>query len=339
MNVNKMKNSPSKFSNISIFDRREENILYVKNLKRYIPLKLTNLKRKIKRENEIKKKNEEINDILYSFYVYQTSEANRENTINDSNNPTFMSLFDKTYNSNFKKISSPFYLTETDHSSYKETNSFRPNKKSSNKYFKLKKNYTEENNKIENSTTTKSVFPNNSKIFSKLSDYFQEKENVKTKTPKIGYNKTFDLLEMKSNKLRGVTQNNFYNAKQYIDKTRTLMLMKYNSLIKKEVKLRIDEKKDNSIQLMNEKMNSLNKLKKFENKVFDNKLTEYVKFIKLKQDNEEKNDLSLINQIYSLKREISSLTNKIRKKQIEKNNIIHWILLQIKIKERKLYLP
>ena len=338
MNVNKIKKS-SKFSNISVFDRRDENILYVKNLKRYIPLKLTNVKRKVNRESEIKKKNEEINDILYSFYVYQISEANRENTINDSNNPTFMSLFDKTYNSNFKKISSPFYLTETDHSSYKETNSFRPNKKSSNKYFKLKKNYTEENNKIENSTTTKSVFPNNSKIFSKLSDYFQEKENVKTKTPKIGYNKTFDLLEMKSNKLRGVTQNNFYNAKQYIDKTRTLMLMKYNSLIKKEVKLRIDEKKDNSIQLMNEKMNSLNKLKKFENKVFDNKLTEYVKFIKLKQDNEEKNDLSLINQIYSLKREISSLTNKIRKKQIEKNNIIHWILLQIKIKERKLYLP
>ena len=33
------------------------------------------------------------------------------------------------------------------------------------------------------------------------------------------------------------------------------------------------------------------------------------------------------------------LTNKIKKKQIEKNNIIHWILLQIKIKERKLYLP
>ena len=337
MKVNKIKKS-SKFSNISVFDRREENILYVKNLKRYIPLKLTNVKRKINRESEIKKKNEEINDILYSFYVYQTSEGNRENTINDSNNPTFMSFFDKTYN-NFKNCSSPFYLTETNHSSYKETNSFRPKKKSLNKYFKLKKNYKEDNNKIGNSTSNKSLFPNNNKILTRLSDYFQEKEDVKAKKPKIGYNKTFDLLEMKSNKLNGLTQNNFYNAKQYIDKTRTLMLMKYNSLIKKEVKLRIDEKKENSLQLMDDKINSLNKLKKFENEVFDNKLVEYVKFIKLRQDNEEKKDLSLINQIYSLKSEISSLTNKIRKKQIEKNNIIHWILLQIKIKERKLYLP
>ena len=144
---------------------------------------------------------------------------------------------------------------------------------------------------------------------------------------------------MKSNKLSGLTQNNFYNTKKYIDKTRTLMLMKYNSLIKNEVKLRMDEKKDNSIQLMNDKINSLNKLKKFENNVFNNKLVEYVKFIKLKQDTEEKYDLSLINQIYSLKKDISSLTNKIRKIQIEKNNIIHWILLQIKIKEKKLYLP
>ena len=139
MKVNKIKKS-SKFSNISAFDRREENILYVKNLKKYIPLYSTNVKRKINRENEIKKKNEEINDILYSFYVYQTSEANRENTINDSNNPTFMSFFDKTYN-NYKNSSSPFYLTETEQSSYKETNSFRHKKKGLDKYFKLKKLY------------------------------------------------------------------------------------------------------------------------------------------------------------------------------------------------------
>ncbi len=37
---------------------------------------------------------------------------------------------------------------------------------------------------------------------------------------------------------------------------------------------------------MNKKINSLNKLKKYENEVFNNKLVEYVKFIKLKQDNE-----------------------------------------------------
>ena len=334
MNVNKIKKSPSKFSNISIFDRREENILYVKNLKRYIPLKLTNVKRKVNREEEIKKKNSEINDILYSFYVYQTSEGNREKTVTDSNNPTFTSLFNKTYN-NFQNSSTPFYLTETDISSYKAQNSFKSKKKNVNKYIKLKKNFTEENK--DTNLTNNCIFPNNKKLFSRLSDYFQEID--KEKKPKIGYNKTSELLEMKSNKLRAATQDNFYNTKQYIDKTRKVMLMKYNSLILNEVKLRINEKYDNSLQLMNDKINSLNKLKKFQNEVFSDKLLEYVKFIKLKQDNEEKYDLSLLNQIYSLRSEISLLTNKIRKIQTEKNNIIQWILLQIKVKERKLYLP
>ena len=334
MNVNKIKKSPSKFSNISIFDRREENILYVKNLKRYIPLKLTNVKRKVNREEEIKKKNSEINDILYSFYVYQTSEGNREKTVTDSNNPTFTSLFNKTYN-NFQNSSTPFYLTETDISSYKAQNSFKSKKKNVNKYIKLKKNFTEENK--DTNLTNNCIFPNNKKLFSRLSDYFQEID--KEKKPKIGYNKTSELLEMKSNKLRAATQDNFYNTKQYIDKTRKVMLMKYNSLIQNEVKLRINENYDNSLQLMNDKINSLNKLKKFQNEVFSDKLLEYVKFIKLKQDNEEKYDLSLLNQIYSLRSEISLLTNKIRKIQTEKNNIIQWILLQIKVKERKLYLP
>ena len=40
---------------------------------------------------------------------------------------------------------------------------------------------------------------------------------------------------------------------------------------------------------MNKKINSLNKLKKYENEVFNNKLVEYVKFIKLKQDNKNNN--------------------------------------------------
>ena len=302
MNVNKIKKSSSKFSNISIFDRREENILYVKNLKRYIPLKLTNVKRKVNREEEIKKKNSEINDILYSFYVYQTSEGNREKTVTDSNNPTFTSLFNKTYN-NFQNSSTPFYLTETDISSYNAQNSFKSKKKNVNKYIKLKKNFTEENK--DTNLTNNCIFPNNKKLFSRLSDYFQEID--KEKKPKIGYNKTSELLEMKSNKLRAATQDNFYNTKQYIDKTRKVMLMKYNSLIQNEVKLRINENYDNSLQLMNDKINSLNKLKKFQNEVFSDKLLEYVKFIKLKQDNEEKYDLSLLNQIYSLRSEISLL--------------------------------
>ena len=170
-----------------------------------------------------------------------------------------------------------------------------------------------------------------------MSDYFVEKE--KFEKPKKAINKTFDLIDMKINKIKAATHDNFYNTKQYLDKTKKLMIVKYNSLIKKEVKLIIDENSDNSRQIIEDKIHSLNKIKKLYNGEFYEKLLEYAKFISLQRDDEEKYDLGLLNQIYSLKKEISFLTNKIKKIQIEKNNIIQWILLQIKVKERKLHLP
>ena len=117
------------------------------------------------------------------------------------------------------------------------------------------------------------------------------------------------------------------------------MLMKYDSLMQKEIKSRLEEKNENAIDLTNEKIYSLNNMLKLHKNVFENKLTDYIRFISNSKDTEEKNDLGLINQIYSLKREISNLMNKIRKVQIEKNNIIQWILLQIKVKEKQLVLP
>ena len=50
-------------------------------------------------------------------------------------------------------------------------------------------------------------------------------------------------------------------------------------------------------------------------------------------------DVSLLNQIYSLKKEISNLINKVRKIEIEKYSIIQWLFFQIRVKEKKLNLP
>ena len=100
MKLKKEKSLQNKFSNISVFERRENNIMYTKNFKKYVPLKLYHLKRKLRIENEIKKKNSEINDILCSFYVYQLSEGNKEKNsqFNDKGNITITSLFNKTTN-------------------------------------------------------------------------------------------------------------------------------------------------------------------------------------------------------------------------------------------------
>jgi len=328
------KKNISKFSNISVFERREQNKLYIKNLKKYIPLKLNNLKRKEMQEREIKKKNSEINDIIYSFYIYQTSEGNKtkNSLLTDKSNITFESLFNKTAN-NCKNSPFPFYLTETQPCTIYNKNNLKNKRSFTNNCLRLSKNISKDN-KIHNLSNNE-IFTNKYKTFSRLSDFFQEKKEELKKEN----NKTYDLIEMKRNKLRAATQDNFYNAKQYIDKTRKLMLLKYNSLIDHEVKSRIEEKIENSNQLLNNKIYSLNKLKDFQNHIFDDKLTEYARFIIIKKDNEEKYDLNLLNQIYSLKSQISALTNKIKKIQIEKNNIIQWILLQIKVKERKMNLP
>ena len=336
MNGKKEKLFHNKFSNISVFERRENNIMYVKNLRRYVPLKLNNIKRRLKRENEIKKKNSEINDILCSFYVYQISENNKEKNsqFNDISNITVTSLFNRTAN-NFKNTSFPFYLTETEPSTFSNRNNSSTKKSNFSKYNKLNKNLSKGNNI---KTSTKQNFINNNyKTFGRLIDYFGERE--KENKPKREINKTFDLMDMKISKIKAATQDNFYNAKQYVDKTRKLMLLKYNSLIRKEIESRINEKKENSQQLINIKTNSLNKMKKLYNNIFHEKLMEYARFISLRKDEEDKYDLDLLNQIYSLKKEISLLTNKIRKIEFEKNYIIDWILLQIKVKERKLNLP
>ena len=323
----------NKFSNVSVFGRREKNILYIKNLKRYTPLKLYNVKRNPNKGNEHRKINSDINSILGSFYTFNNSEVNKrqKKDNNDISNQTVMSLFNKTCN-NFKNNFASFYLTET------EPSTSRENKKSNYKkicwHKKLKLDISNDDN---NNTTNKLNFLNNCKTFGKLNDFFMN--NEKEKKRKKNINKTFDLLDNKLNKIKIATNDNFYNAKQFIDKTRKLALFKYNLLINKEVDSRINENNNNYHHIIENKINSLNNIKKIYDQVFNEKLLEYIKFISIKKDYEEKYDLGLLNQIYLLKSEISLLTNKIRKVQFEKNNIIQWILLQIKVKERKLNLP
>ena len=327
---NEMNNS-NKFSNISIFERREKNILYAKNLKKYIPLKLNNIKKFSRKDIDVKTKNSDINDILFSFYNYQTSEGNKtQNTkFNDISNITITSIFNKTCN-NFQNGPFPFYLTETEPSTVRSKKN--ANNKRGSRYKRLKldnSNMQDKENKFS--------FLNNYKSFSKLNDYIRVKDKEKKNKKEI--NKTQDLIDQKRNKIKTATHDNFYNAKEYIEKTRKLMLLKYNSFVQNEKILRIEENNENCQQIIENKINSLVKLKKLHNNVFNEKLWEYSKFINAKKDDEEKYDLELLNQIDHLKRQILSLTNRIRKIQVEKNNIIQWVLLQIKVKERKLNLP
>ena len=105
---NDRKISLQKFSNINLFERREKNYSAIK--KSNHPLKLYHYM-KNKKENE----NSEFNQIVYSFYSFQTE---RKKTSKPSSkkikyNITATSIFNKT-NDNFSDTTFPFYLTQTE---------------------------------------------------------------------------------------------------------------------------------------------------------------------------------------------------------------------------------
>ncbi len=325
---NNYKISLKKFSNIALFERRERIDSKVKNKKKlyqFFPFKNKN------KSNEEYKINSDYNQILFSFYNFQT-EGNQTNKSSSSKNfkknITTKSIFNKTSN-NFNETLFPFYLTEVEY----HYNKIKPNKT-----FRNLKNRNEKlinKNKIKinnNNNYDELIFSKNYKTFT---DFNKNNKN----RDKNENNKEEALINLKMNKLNAGEKHNYFNAKQFVDKTRKFLLIKYSSSVKNERIKRNEEEVDNKIEMVDDKIKSLKKVKSLYNKYFSYKLSEYVKFLFTKREVERKLDGQLSNQIYALKKEISRLMNKIRKIEIEKNNIMYWLLFQIRVKEKKLFLP
>ena len=341
--INKI--SLKKFTNIALFERREKNLSEIKNKKRLFPIKLNKNKNKEKSNiTEDDRINLDYNQILFSFYSFQT-EGNTEGNKTCDNfsnklkkNITTKSIFNKTSN-NFKDTSFPFYITQIDN----------------NYNFTKIKNENNLNNRTNGNANTNTNTNNKSKKIKinkiKIKDNYDDlifNKNYKTYTS-FKYNKYKDkkdemnkkefLMNLKLNKLKGVFKDNYFNAKQFIDKTRKFLLIKYSSSVKNERKKRNEELIDNKIEMVDDKIRSLQDLKSLNNQYFNYKLSEYVKYIFQKREEERKFDAKLLNHIYSLKKEISRLMNKIKKIEFEKYNIMQWLFFQIKVKEKKLNLP
>ncbi len=324
MSIKTNKNfSLKKFSNIALFERREKNNMKIKSSKKIIPLKLYKNKIKVNEENKI---NSDFSHILFSFYSYQTEgNSTYKSFSKKSTNITTKSIFNKTTN-NFNDTSFPFYITETEPNIVKKLNN--------NRNLKIRHKKIIDINKIKvNNNYEDIIFKKKSKTYNNF--YKSEK---KLETNEKLFKDNF-LINLKANKLRAAYNDNYYNAKQFIDKTRKFLLIKYSSSIKNERKKRNEEIIDNKIEMIDDKIKSLKNVKSLYNQYFNYKLSEYVKFIFKKREYERKLDVSLLNQIYSLKKEISNLINKVKKIEIEKYSIIQWLFFQIRVKEKKLNLP
>ena len=237
---------------------------------------------------------------------------------------------------------------------HKKTNSVNINNLSSkNNFFNLTEYLNSTNNIIFNNNNSNSNISNNyNSIFKQLNDeqkfasnqystnilnIFEKIHSEEKKKNKTERN-TFTKLT-KKNKFLNNYNIKSNNIKEYINKTRDVKLIKYIQSKKNNIIKTKKENYLNKMQLLDKNIQKLTKAKELFFNKFLIKFNEYVRFLNFKRDEQRKIEEDLIEKIIKLKREISSLENNISKLQSEKHNLDRWMYLQIKFKEKKLFLP
>ena len=129
------------------------------------------------------------------------------------------------------------------------------------------------------------------------------------------------------------------NRNELINKTRELLFLNNTIDIKKGKSVTLREMRTYQIEKVNESIKSIDNTINITKNQFFNKFNDYVKFINSKKDIEKAKDGYLIKKMIQLKIENINLEDKIKKKQQEKNCILKWIYLQIKVFEKKIHIP
>ena len=259
--INKI--SLKKFTNIALFERRERNNSEIKKQKKKFQIKLYKNQKETNDDNKI---NQDYNQILFSFYTFQT-EGNTTHKLskNLKNNVTTKSIFNKTTN-NFKDTSFPFYITETIYNTNKPNNIYKKSNSRNKKLININKIKIINNNN-NNNNYDDLIFQKNYKTYTNFNKYSKNKDKNEEN------NKEDLLINLKTNKLRAIFKDNYFNTKQYIAKTRKFLLMKYSSSVRNERKRRNEELIENKMEQIDDKMKSLKNLKGLYNQYFNHKLS------------------------------------------------------------------
>ena len=125
----------------------------------------------------------------------------------------------------------------------------------------------------------------------------------------------------------------------YINKICWMKFNKYSSNMKKEIFLRTKETNQSDLDFLEEKIQAMKYAQKLCGSQFSIKITNYVKYLNTKKDREKGICLNLIQEIYDLKNELKHMNSKMKKIETEKNNILKWVYLQIKMEQKKTILP
>ena len=353
-----------KYSNINLFEKRERN---------YSSEKTSNYKTQITHKiNKIIKKNKKINvtnetnlapfhQTMTSFYSLDKSSSilplldldyfkmnNSKSKLRKQKTHFFKknNILNKTDSSN--KTSINFYLTGTPE--------IRKTKKLTYIIDKDKEN-KKNNNEIKKDVDIETLIliknsSNHSNIFNKISDHLKLKKKMKGNSEHNSYIKTdinntnFDssLEERERNSIINTKISKYSHYKNpgindFIKKTQDLKLNSYTSNIKKERIIRLEEGYYNQIEFYQDTINSLQFAKKLLDVNFVNKIADYTRFLMSKREREIVKNSNLLQEIINYRKDIDRVNNKIKKIEMEKNNIIKWIYFQLQIKEKKLVLP
>ena len=180
------------------------------------------------------------------------------------------------------------------------------------------------NHKYKNISLLKQI--ENDKRMNKTSSYFSNSEkNYYLFQKKLEY--------ISLNKLKGKT---LYN---YMEDLNEYINIKYGNKLKSEkAKINYEEFK-NQNELLNHKLDSINKANNLYNDLFIYKFNDYIKFLGKQIDQLNKNNYYLLNEIFNFQKDVLKLKSKINKLLEEKKFFNKIIFLQICVHWKKIKLP
>lgn len=143
------------------------------------------------------------------------------------------------------------------------------------------------------------------------------------------------LFDQKIKSVRTKKDNSFI----YVEKLKEFKLLEYQTNLVKEKKTNFIENRKNDINYYDDYSRNLQNTENLLDKKLAEKLADYMRFIYFRIEEEKYRENFLIKKILFLKDQIRHLNSKIRRLNLEKEDILKWIYLQIKIKERRLIIP
>ena len=357
-----IKSSILKYSNITLFERREKKYKSEKKEKKKAP-KLFKTTKFFQKKVDTKENflepfcrtmssfhfSGKSSNILPLLDIYE-NEATKHNKNHNNKNKN-----KNLYNIKNKKNQTAnnfYYLTETSRINAGNNNNIKNISKIINKDKDKKDDFSIETLLLIQ-TYRNNENKNNKNNRLKISSYLSDKNRSQTYRKHYSFIKT-DINKNNLEKNTEDEQNNKkilnckiskYNHykepkfKDFIKKTQELKILSYAAKIKKERAIRLEEGYYNQIEFYEDTIKSLKSAHKLLDIQFSIKIADYTRYVISKREREKVKSSKLIQEIINHKKDIEHIKNKISKIELEKSNIIKWIYFMIQMKEKKLSLP